>query len=209
MTTIPAVRRSARAELAAVTHARVMAALAALLRENSDVTFELLSRASGIPARTLYRHFENKDALFEAFWPWMNEKIDVPGRPRDAGELIAHIPALFAAFDRDEPLVRAMLHHPHGRSARLTHAAARRTKFADALREVTRGMPAAATRRLLAAVTALCSASGWETMKDNWGLSGSSAAEAAQWAVRALIDEARGARADRGQARATRSRSTS
>ena len=31
----------------------------------------------------------------------------------------------------------------------------------------------------------------WETMKDNWGLSGATAAEAAQWAVHALIKEAR------------------
>ncbi|MGE0801043.1 MAG: TetR/AcrR family transcriptional regulator [Lautropia sp.] len=155
------------------------------------MTFELLSSESGIPVRTLYRYFENKETLFDAFWPWMNESIEMPARPRDAGQLVAHIPALFDAFDRDEPLVRAMLHHPHGQGARLAHAAARRAKFAEALREVTRGMPAAATRRLLAAVTALCSASGWETMKDNWGLSGAAAAQAAQWAVQALIDEAR------------------
>jgi AcrR family transcriptional regulator len=191
MNTEPAVRRSAREELAAITHTRAMEALAALLREGSDVTFEHLSRESGIPVRTLYRYFENKEALFAAFWPWLNKKIDVPDRPRDAGELIAHIPGLFDAFDRDEPLVRAMLHHPHGREARLAHAAARREKFAEALSEVTRGMPTAEGRRLLAAVTALCSASGWETMKDNWALSGPAAAEAAQWAIHSLINEAR------------------
>jgi AcrR family transcriptional regulator len=187
----PAVRRSAREELAHITHTRAMEAVAALLRAGSDVTFELLSRESGIPVRTLYRHFENKEALFAAFWPWLNTKIDVPERPRDAAELIAHIPSLFAAFDRDEPLVRAMVHHPLGRDARLAHAAARREKFAEALREVTSGMPAAEARHLFAAVTALCSASGWESMKDNWGLSGPAAAEAAQWAVQALITQAR------------------
>ena len=184
-------RRSAREELATITNTRAMEAVAALLREGSDVTFELLSRESGIPVRTLYRHFENKEALFAAFWPWLNTKIEVPDRPQDVEELIAHIPGLFEAFDRDDPLVRAMLHHPLGRDARLAHAAARREKFAMALREVTGGMPTAEARHLLAAVTALCSASGWETMKDNWGLSSPAAAEAAQWAVRALIKEAR------------------
>lgn len=170
-----------------------MLALAKLLRAGeADVTFETLARESGVPQRTLYRHFESKEALFGAFWPWMNATIEVPDRPQDAEALVAHIPALFAAFDRDEELVRAMLHHPHGRAARLAAAAARRTKFAEALREVTGGMSPEATRRLLAAVTALCSASGWETMKDNWGLSGPAAAEAAQWAVHALINEARG-----------------
>lgn len=187
----PVVRRSAREELAAITNTRAMEAIAVLLREGSDVTFELLSRESGIPVRTLYRYFENKEALFAAFWPWLNTKIDVPERPRDVEELIAHIPNLFEAFDRDEPLVRAMLHHPLGRDARLAHAAVRRDKFAGALREVTRGMLPADARHLLAAVTALCSASGWETMKDNWGLSGPAAAEAAQWAVQALVNQAR------------------
>jgi AcrR family transcriptional regulator len=187
----PAIRRSAREELVTITNARAMEALAALLREGSDVTFELLARESGIPVRTLYRYFENKEALFAAFWPWLNTNIDVPDRPHNVEELIAHIPNLFDAFDRDEPLVRAMLHHPLGRDARLAHAAARREKFAEALREVTSGMATTAACHLLAAVTALCSASGWETMKDNWGLSGTAAAEAAQWAVQALINEAR------------------
>ena len=191
MDTEHTVRRSAREELATITHTRAMEALAALLRDGDDVTFELLSRESGIPVRTLYRYFENKEALFAAFWPWLNKKIDVPDRPRDAEELLAHIPGLFDAFDRDEPLIRAMVHHPLGRDVRLAHAAARREKFAEALREVTSGMPAAEARNLLAAVTALCSASGWETMKDNWALSGPAAAEAAQWAVYALINEAR------------------
>ena len=185
------VRRSAREELAHITNTRAMEAVAALLREGSDVTFELLSRESGIPVRTLYRYFENKEALFAAFWPWLNTTIDVPDRPHNVEDLIAHIPNLFAAFDRDEPLVRAMLHHPLGRDARLAHAAARREKFAEALHEVTGGMPTAEARHLLAAVTALCSASGWETMKDNWGLSGAAAAEAAQWAVVALVNQAR------------------
>ena len=184
---------SARAELAAITQDRILRGLAALLRRSSDeVTFELLAAESGVPQRTLYRHFANKEVLFVAFWGWLNLSIEMPERPADPERLVAHIPALFAAFDRDEPLVRAMLHSPHGRSIRLAHAAARRDKFEAALRPVTMALGESQKQRLLAAVTALCSASGWETMKDNWGLSGSAAADAAQWAVKALIDEARG-----------------
>jgi AcrR family transcriptional regulator len=184
---------SARAELATITRDRILRGLAALVRRSSDeVTFELVSTESGVPLRTLYRHFANKEALFAAFWRWANEAIEMPERPTNPEDLVAHIPALFAAFDRDEPLVRAMLHSPHGRSIRLAHAQARRHKFEQALRPVTDALPEASSQRLLASVTALCSAAGWETMKDNWGLSGSAAAEAAQWAIRILIDEARG-----------------
>jgi AcrR family transcriptional regulator len=191
-----ATRPSARQELATMTQERVMGGLAALLRRGGeDVTFDLVAAESGVPQRTLYRYFANKDALFSAFWPWVNERIETPARPTSAGEVVAHIPALFAAFDRDETLVRAMLHNPHGRAVRLANAQARRNKFETALAEVTNGMNAGEAGHLLAAVTALCSASGWETMKDNWGLSGAAAAEAAQWAVRALIEEARGRQA--------------
>lgn len=188
-------RVSARDQLAALTQDRVMNAVAALLREDrADITFELVSRQSGIPQRTLYRHFPNKEAMFEAFWGWMNAKIETPAKPTSPDEVVAHIPDLFAAFDRDEPLVRAMLHNPHGRAVRLAHAQARRQKFAHALAEVTETMTPAAAKQLLATVTTICSASGWESMKDNWGLTGRALAEAAQWAVETLINGARGRR---------------
>jgi hypothetical protein len=81
-----------------------------------------------------------------------------------------------------------MLHNPHGREVRLAQSEARRAKFAAALREVTERIPEQESQRLLASVTALCSAAGWETIRDNWELSGPAAAAAVQWAVRTLID---------------------
>ena len=192
MTVADHARRSAKSDLAALTHERVMRAVAALLtRSSEEVTFERVAAESGIPQRTLYRHFANKDALFGAFWPWMNALIEVPQTPLSAAEITDHIPALFAAFDRQEPLVRAMLHSPHGRAVRLAHNEARRDKFAEALKAETILLSEANARRLLAGVTALCSAAGWETIKDYRGLSGAKAADAAQWSVKSLIEAAR------------------
>ncbi|MCH4545968.1 TetR/AcrR family transcriptional regulator [Rhizobium sp. WYCCWR 11279] len=185
-------RPTAREELATITQDRIMEGLAALLRAGSDeVTFDLVARQSGVPQRTLYRYFANKETLLGAFWHWVNALISVPALPASPEQVVAHIPELFSAFDRDEPLVRAMLHNPHGRAVRLAHAKARREKFSIALRDVTGTIPSEDAQHLLAAVTALCSASGWESMKDNWSLSGAEAAKAAQWAVQALIDDAR------------------
>lgn len=185
-------RPSAREDLASLTQQRVMEALAALLRSGGDeVTFDLVARESGVALRTLFRHFENKEALFGAFWRWVNDVIEMPALPTSPEEVVAHIPDLFAAFDRDEPLVRAMLHNPYGRAVRLTHAEARREKFGNALQEVAHRLSKQDAQHLLAAVTVLCSASGWESMKDNWGLSGAAAAKAAQWAVQSLIEDAR------------------
>jgi hypothetical protein len=84
-----------------------------------------------------------------------------------------------------------MMHDPHGRAVRLANADARRQKFSEALKPLIEMLPETEATRLLASVTVLCSATGWESMKDNWQLSGAAAAEAAQWAVKALIDDAR------------------
>jgi AcrR family transcriptional regulator len=174
-----------------MTESRIMEGVASLLRRGSDVTFDLLAKESGVPQRTLYRYFENREVLFGAFWRWVNELIEMPAPPTTPEEVVSHIPALFAAFDRDEALVRAMMHDPHGRAVRVANADARRNKFSEALKPVVDMLPEAEATRLLASVTVLCSATGWESIKDNWQLSGTSAAEVAQWAVKALIDEAR------------------
>lgn len=181
-----------------MTERRIMEGVASLLRRGSDVTFDLLAKESGVPQRTLYRYFENREKLFGAFWLWVNALIEMPPPPATPEEVISHIPALFAAFDRDEALVRAMMHDPHGRTARVANADARRNKFSVALKPVIDLLAEGEATRLLASVTVLCSATGWESMKDNWQLSGASAAEAAQWAVTALIEQARRAAARTG-----------
>jgi AcrR family transcriptional regulator len=184
-------RRSAREELAALTEGRIMEGVAALLRRGSEVTFDLVAKESGVPQRTLYRYFENRDALFGTFWSWVNEHIEIPPPPTSPDEVVSHIKALFAAFDRDEALVRAMIHDPHGRAVRAANADARRKKFAEALQPVIQALSEGDATRLLASVTVICSATGWESMKDNWQLSGAAASQAAEWAVRALIEAAR------------------
>lgn len=184
-------RPSPREELAIMTENRIMEGVASLLRRGSDVTFDLVAKESGVPQRTLFRYFENREALFGSFWRWVNELIEMPALPMTPDEVVSHIPALFAAFDRDEALVRAMMHDQHGRAVRIANSDARREKFSVALKPVIEMLAEAEATRLLASVTVLCSATGWEAMKDNWQLSGAAAAEAAQWAVKALIDEAR------------------
>jgi len=183
--------KSPREQLAAMTRERILEAVARILRRGSEVTFDQVAKESGIPQRTLYRYFENKDALFAAFWDWANATIEVPALPTSPGDLIEHIPALYAAFDRDEALVRAMMHDPHGRRVRMGNADARRAKFRDALKPLIAGLDEEDATGLLASVSAICSASGWEMIKDNWHLKGPAAARAAQWGVASLIAEAR------------------
>jgi AcrR family transcriptional regulator len=190
MTDTPTVP-SARADLAALTHDRAMHGVAAIIEAGDDLTFKALSRASGVPERTLYRHYPTREAVLAAFWAWLNARLGMPPPPVSAEALVGSVPALFAAFEADERLVRAMLHDPQGRATRHAQAEARRARLLDALAEVLAPLDATGRRRLLASVQALASAATWESMKDNWDLSAEEAGDAAQWAVAALIEQVR------------------
>lgn len=182
---------SPRLELANLTQSRIMQGLASLLTAGGDVTFRTVAEASGIPERTLYRYYPNKEALLAAFWIWLNERLGMPPPPRSPDELVSNIATIFAAFAAGEPLIRAMVHDPHGRATRLAHAEARRARLQAALEPVLAPLDAKARRRLLASVQVLISAAGWETMRDYSRVTSPEAADAAQWAVSALIAAAR------------------
>lgn len=168
---------------------RAMAA--AIVAGHDDVTFQALAKASGVPERTLYRYYPAKGELSSAFWVWLNERLGMPPPPQSPEELLAQVPEVFAAFDKDEALVRAMLHDAEGRATRLAKISARRQKLEKALGEVLEGLESAQRRRLLAGVQALFSAAAWETMKDYCGVTASEAADAAQWGIGVMIAAAR------------------
>jgi AcrR family transcriptional regulator len=188
---VPLPQTSARAELALLTRDRILRGLAEVLTSSQDdVTFRAVAEASHVPERTIYRYFDTKEAVFSAFWVWLNERLGVPAPPQSPQQLIDQVPALFAAFESEAPLVRAMLHHRHGRSTRLANTEARRVRLTAALKPLLTQLQPVSRRRLLAGVQVLYSAAGWETMKDYWGLSADQAADAAQWAIGALIAQA-------------------
>lgn len=190
--TSTAVIRSPRDELAALTETRIMRAIAELIKEGKgEVTFSALAKASRVPERTIYRYFDTKDELFTAFWKWLNDQLGMPPPPATPAELVAQVPALFAAFESDEVLVRAMLHDAQGRATRMGKTAVRQAKLQTALAEVLVPLKPVERRRLLASVQALLSAAGWETMKDYCDTTSVEAADAAQWAIGVLIAEAR------------------
>jgi AcrR family transcriptional regulator len=176
-----------RADVASLTQGRIMHGLAGLLTAGTEVTFRSLAEASGVPERTLYRYYPSKDALLAAFWIWLNDRLGMPAPPRSPAELITSIATIFSAFASGEPLIRAMLHDPHGRATRLAHAEARRQRLYTALAPVLAPLETSARKRLIASIQALISAAGWETMRDYAGLTSEEAADAAQWAVATLI----------------------
>jgi AcrR family transcriptional regulator len=164
------------------TRERILEGVAAWMRRDvhGEFTLEEIAREAGVERRTLFRHFETREALLEAFWVWINRRITPRTLPASLEELVAAPRETFAKFDDEEGVMR------------MAAVEARRKAFQDSLREATRGADATDRRRLEAVVHALYSASAWEAMRDYAGVTGAQAGDAASWALALLIDAVRG-----------------
>lgn len=178
------------------TRGRLLQAVARWLERDghAEFTLEAVAREAGVDRRTVFRHFATREALLEAFWVWINERLTPRTLPASLEELVAAPRATFARFDEEEGVIRASLHTPAGRAMRLAAVEARRAAFREALREATRQASPAERRRLEAAAHALYSASAWEAMRDYAGVTGREAGDAASWALGVLVDAVRDAR---------------
>jgi AcrR family transcriptional regulator len=178
-----------RARQTEETHAAILAALERCLDRSdaSEVSIEAVAVEAGVEKRTVFRHFESREALFDAFWPWFNARLALTLAPETPVELAQAPRAAFARFDEVEGVIRAGLHSPSGRAMRARSTAARREGFARALASVLDGRPEAVRQSVTALAHLLYSASAWEVMKDYGGLTGPEAGEAASWALELIL----------------------
>ena len=183
-----------RAEQMEATRRRILEATADVLADEAvnEVTVPLVAMRARVSVRTVYRHFPTKEALFDAFGEWAEEnlRLVIHSYPDTLDSVREMAPALYRMYDEREPLIRALL-SKRGQEIRARTRRRRLTTFEKAMREVTEGLEPAERRRALAVVYLLVSAPAWQAMKDQWGLEGEEAGQAAAWAVRVLTDELR------------------
>lgn len=171
------------------TRERILIATEALLArcDSIDISIDLIAAQSQVQKRTIFRHFENREALFDAFWTWFNRRHALVTQPTDAETLIDGPRHAFARFDETEGVIRASLHTPSGRAMRARTTPARRAAFEAALAPMTGHLPAAERARAEALAHLLYSAPAWEVLKDFGGLTGAQAGQAASWALRLIL----------------------
>jgi hypothetical protein len=125
--------------------------------------------------------------LLEATWAAVNDAIGIKDFPRTAEELIERPKKLFPAFEKRAEVIRAMLASPQGRELRLRANKERQAAIRAAVKSVRPNLREPALMRLCAAIQVLCSASGWATMTDYWGLDSTEAGRAASEAIAKLL----------------------
>ncbi|PWS38020.1 TetR/AcrR family transcriptional regulator [Falsiroseomonas bella] len=151
------------------------------------LSFDAVAAEAGVQRRTVFRHFPTKDDLLAAFWAWMNRGVALRTWPENEADLLAMPPVTFAGFDRQEGLIRAALETPAGREMRRQANPERQAAFRRSLADATRGRDPRRARQAEAVIQLLYSATAWQSLRDNWDMTGAEAGEAVAWAIGELL----------------------
>jgi len=171
------------------TRERILQAAHAVLgrSQDGDVTIDQIAAEAAIQKRTIFRHFDTREALFDALWVWLNRRLALNTLPTSAAEIVEGPRRAFAKFDTAEGAIRASLHSPSGRAMRARTTAARRAAFSAALAPRLANLDADTRRKVEALAHLLYSAPAWEVLKDFGGLTGAQAGETASWAFELIL----------------------
>lgn len=170
------------------TRERILQATAELLGDNphGDISMDDIARIAGVERRTVFRHFSNREALFDAFWDHINNQMDVRF-PETLKELLEEPKTTFSQFDRYEGVIRASLHTQSGHAMRLRSIPIRRAAFRSFLKDALAGADPANAAKAEALLHLLYTAGAWEILRDYCGLDGEQAGETVSWAMRVIL----------------------
>lgn len=179
-----------RAGQAQETRARILSAALDLMvtaPEGDEIGLDRIAAHAGVERRTLFRHFDTREALFAAAFDVLNARLGLSRYPADTTGLLAGPPAAFAAFDGHEGAIRAAIHTRAGRTMREGMLPERRAAFAALLDRHAPDLPPDCRAEVLALIHLLYSAPAWEVLKDYGGLTGAQAGRAAAWALSLIL----------------------
>jgi AcrR family transcriptional regulator len=180
-----------RERLRAETAERILAAAFERLRDAPDAPFshEIVAERAGVSARTVYRHFPTQSDLVQGVWQQLRDRTGTTW-PRTFETIIPELRGLFAQFERNNALTRAMLAAAPRANYAAAGSAEGRRAFRDAL------SPCLATRTptqqaaLIAQCVAIYSAPFWQMLRDRGQLSARAAADAAVATMEAVLASA-------------------
>ena len=180
---------SLREEYKEQTRVRIVESAIDLVGESGEepLTIAAVAARAGVTERTVYRHFERRDALIRAVWRRMQSKVASEGFPRSADALLQSPRKLFPRFDTAGELIRASIHSPAGLDIRMHSNAERTTAILASVRDALPELDEDALRRRAAIAQLINSAQGWDVLTRFWGMSGEEAGEAAAEALAILL----------------------
>ncbi len=111
---------SLRSEQAEGTRQRILDAVVALSSErDADVATSTIAKRAGVSEPTIYRHFPNREALFEAVNTLLQERLGGAPLAGEPGDLPAVALAAALYMGRNGRWLRAVIHNPALRELRM------------------------------------------------------------------------------------------
>jgi len=177
--------QDARADLV---RERVLEGVARVLDDGEDLTFARVARAAGVPERTVYRHFPNREALMAAVFGWANDRVGFTGdAPSTPDAMTAMVRQVFPGFDTIGSVVDELLSTTEGRRARLASLDERRTAAEEVVAHAAPNLRPAERRQVAAVIQVLGSAAVWQALRDFWDWDGETSADAIATAIDLLL----------------------
>jgi AcrR family transcriptional regulator len=165
-------------------------AMEIFLRPEESFSHEAIAVHAGMSPRTVYRYFPTQADLLTAMWQRHREKTQTRF-PTTEAEMLPLVTVQFRHFEEHSGLVRALLASPNSEQVLAHGWREGHTAFQKALAGITAGLPEEQARSLVAVCQSIYSAPFWQMLRTRGQLSGSEAADAATWAMEAVLTSAR------------------
>ncbi len=178
-----------RERLRAETARRLVEHAFALLRDHPEAPFshEAVAASAGMAARTVYRHFPTQQDLVASVWRHLRDTTGTQW-PRTEADVLPFLRELYAQFERNSALTRAMVAAQPRADVSVPGSAEGRAAFREALASRCAAMTTDRVEQLVAACVAIYSAPFWKMLRDRGQLSPDAASAAACTTMQALIE---------------------
>jgi AcrR family transcriptional regulator len=155
-----------------------------------EITFNQVAQEAGVSERTVYRHFETKELMLEAFWGRIQQTLGIERSTRSWKDYLETRPEAFEQMDKRERLIRAVMQSTQAADARKRINAARQAGIRRVVADRAGKLPEPAFTELCALVHLLGSAPAWAALKDYWGIDGAHAGRVVARAIATLASAA-------------------
>jgi AcrR family transcriptional regulator len=189
MSEIRSYKSPLRQQQAEATRERILQAMSELMEEcgPESISNRQIAERAGVTEITIYRHFPSREALLSALWQRVNTVQGIHGGfPETLSAIVDQLEPLFSSFDQTPAHIRATLTTPQGRAMRAARDEDRRAAFLKAVEEL-EGLTEQQRRSAAGMLQLIYSAYTWLSLREQWGMTGEQAAQAAAWAAQTLI----------------------
>lgn len=177
----------------------IMNALADVVADKgvSGFSVQEVADRAGVSHRTVYRHYDSREALLDGYARWLDERLVDSGGVTsvgDADSLPSDAQTTFRLFDEvGAALVEAFVVVSLGTRSQVARRHERTEEFRRALEDsgVLAHLPDADAETVTALIRTVASSNTWFLFRHQHGIDGNRAGRAVAWALQTLIEELR------------------